>query len=71
MEVSLAYFVYDFLVCLVIDPELVGTLHHLCTMAGLSVGLLQGKASRLVSPLVRALTCWLRSAARSWWAAWH
>jgi len=44
MEVSLAYFVYDFLVCLVIDPEPVGVVHHLCTIAGLAVGVLDGKA---------------------------
>jgi len=44
MTVSLAYFVYDFFVCLLIDPEPVGTVHHLCTMAGLAVGLLDGKA---------------------------
>ena len=43
MEVSLAYFVYDLLVCLVIDPEPVGLVHHLCTIAGLAVGVLQGK----------------------------
>jgi len=49
MEVSLAYFLYDFLVCLCIDPEPVGALHHVCTVAGLVVGLLRGKA-RLCLP---------------------
>jgi hypothetical protein len=52
MEVSLAYFVYDLLVCLVIDPEPVGLVHHLCTIAGLAVGVLQGK----VRPAVRCLS---------------
>ena len=44
MSVSLAYFVYDFFCCLVIDPEPVGIIHHLCTTAGLAVGLAHGKA---------------------------
>jgi hypothetical protein len=44
MVVSLAYFLYDFACCLVIDPEPVGILHHLCTTAGLVVGVAHGKA---------------------------
>ena len=46
MSVSLAYFVYDFFICLVIEPEVVGTVHHLCTMAGLVVGVVEKKARR-------------------------
>lgn len=44
MEVSLAYFIYDFVCCLFVDPDVVGIVHHLCTMAGLAVGVAQGKA---------------------------
>ena len=71
MEVSLAYFVYDLLVCLVIDPEPVGLVHHLCTIAGLSVGVLQGKVCVLVAPAPPCVThrCLRGSAARSWWRA--
>lgn len=54
MEISLAYFVYDFLVCLVIDPEPVGVVHHLCTIAGLAVGVLDGKARPLCGPSTHA-----------------
>jgi hypothetical protein len=74
MVVSLAYFLYDFACCLVIDPEPVGILHHLCTTAGLVVGVAHGKA-RSLRPMPHAargradaVPCG-DSAARSWWAA--
>jgi hypothetical protein len=44
MVVSLAYFLYDFACCLVVDPDLAGIVHHACTTAGLVVGVVQGKA---------------------------
>jgi hypothetical protein len=44
MEVSLAYFVYDLLCCLCIELDAVSLVHHVCTIAGLAVGVFQGKA---------------------------
>ena len=44
MEVSLAYFIYDLLCCLFIDLDPVSLAHHVCTIAGLAVGVFQGKA---------------------------
>jgi hypothetical protein len=46
MEVSLAYFVYDLLCCLFIELDPVSLVHHVCTIAGLAVGVFQGKARR-------------------------
>ena len=84
MEVSLAYFVYDLLCCLFIELDLVSLAHHVCTIAGLAVGVFQGKARPSVTPwgargLSPAVTrvdeapltrvpC-PRSAALSWWGA--
>ena len=44
MEVSLAYFTNDLLCCLFIDLDPVSLAHHVCTIAGLAVGVFQGKA---------------------------
>ena len=48
MEVSLAYFVYDLLCCLFIELDAVSLAHHVCTIAGLAVGVFQGKARALL-----------------------
>jgi hypothetical protein len=50
MVVSLAYFLYDFACCLVVDPDLAGIVHHACTTAGLVVGVVQGKARTHMQP---------------------
>ena len=66
MTVSLAYFLYDLVCCLVIDPrDVVGTMHHLCTMAGFVVGLGQSKARSGPPPKKLPANPPL-SAARSW-----
>jgi hypothetical protein len=78
MEVSLAYFVYDLLCCLFIELDAVSLAHHVCTIAGLAVGVFQGKARCLLPPwralprLMRAVALTLAlpcSAALSWWGA--
>ena len=43
MRVSLAYFLYDTLCCFFIDFDPMGLAHHLCTIAGLLVGVRDGR----------------------------
>ena len=42
MNISLGYFTYDMLCCLVIDLDFANVAHHLCTMLGLAVGVCNG-----------------------------
>lgn len=42
LEVSLAYFAYDTLCSLAVAPDAVGLAHHVCTLAGLLVGVRTG-----------------------------
>ena len=41
MSVSLAYFCYDFVVCLFIDDDFTTPLHHVASIAGLFIGAVQ------------------------------
>lgn len=43
MTVSVAYFAYDFICCFFIEFDMVGNVHHVATMAGLLVGLYEGR----------------------------
>ena len=42
MALSLSYFTYDLICCLIIEADLAGTIHHCLTMAGLAIGVLKG-----------------------------
>lgn len=42
LTISLSYFTYDFLTCLVIEDNLPNAFHHVATMMGLAVGVLDG-----------------------------
>ena len=37
------YFLYDTICCLLIDLDWANLLHHVCTMLGMAVGLVQGR----------------------------
>jgi hypothetical protein len=45
LTMSLGYFVYDTICCLIIDFDVANLMHHLCTILGLVVGVVQAKVT--------------------------
>ena len=43
LTISLSYFVYDTLCCLLIEADLASFIHHVCSILGISVGVFQAK----------------------------
>ncbi len=56
LSVSLGYFIYDTVCCLLIENDPANTIHHICTIVAVAIGVLHGTV-RNVCTLRYALFC--------------